>query len=65
MAPFMLFVFRVLLSCLFLAALWSPSGKGLTSWLSCMYMYCDILLYFCHFLIWCPVSGVVFDCMDS
>ena len=26
----------VMLSCLFLAALWSPAGKGLTSWLSCM-----------------------------
>ena len=26
----------VVLSCLFLAAMWSPAGKGLTSWLSCM-----------------------------
>ena len=26
----------ILLSCLFLAALWSPAGKGLTSSLSCM-----------------------------
>ena len=25
-----------MLSCLFIAALWSPAGKGLTSWLSCM-----------------------------
>ena len=25
----------VVLSCLFLVALWSPAGKGLTSWLSC------------------------------
>ena len=24
---------NVILSCLFLAALWSPAGKGLTSWL--------------------------------
>ena len=24
----------VMLSCLFIAALWSPAGKGLTSWLS-------------------------------
>ena len=29
------FVF-VILSCLFPAALWSPAGKGLTSWLSCV-----------------------------
>ena len=38
MDPFLLFVFVsylsfVLLSCLFLAALWSPAGKVLTSWL--------------------------------
>ena len=26
----------VVLSCLFLVALWSPAGKGLTSWLSCL-----------------------------
>ena len=30
-----MFVF-VMLSCLLLAALWSPAGKGLTSWLSCV-----------------------------
>ena len=29
------FVF-VMLSCLVIAALWSPAGKGLTFWLSCM-----------------------------
>ena len=29
-------VFAVILSCLFLATLWSSVGKGLTSWLSCM-----------------------------
>ena len=51
----------VILSCLFLAALWPPSGKGLTSWLSCMWCF----LVFCHFPIWCPGSGVVFDCIDS
>ena len=32
-------------SCLFLASLWSPAGKGLTSWLSCMLCF----LVFCHF----------------
>ena len=32
----------VVLSCLFFVALWSPAGKGLTSWLSC-------LLYFVTF----------------
>ena len=30
------FVF-VLFSCLFIAALWSPAGKGMTSWLSCIF----------------------------
>ena len=48
------FVF-VMLSCLFIAALWSPVGKGLNSWLSCM----SCLLCFCHFPMWCPGSGVV------
>ena len=48
--PFFLFVFlclSVILSCLFLAALWSPAWKGLTSW---------------QFCIWCfPLGNFVFD----
>ena len=32
----MLMLVYVVLSCLFLVALWSPAGKGLTSWLSCL-----------------------------
>ena len=51
----------VLFSCLFIAALWSPVGKGLTSWLCCM----GCLLCFCHFPMWCPGLGVVLDCIDS
>ena len=35
----------VVLWCLFLVALWSPAGKGLTSWLLCI----------CHF----PKSALV------
>ena len=35
----------VILSCLFVAALWSTAGKGLTSWLS--FVWC--FLVFCHF----------------
>ena len=31
-----MFVFLIL-TCLFLAALWSPAAKGLTSWLSCVW----------------------------
>ena len=33
---FVICVCQSILSCLFLAALWSPVGKGLASWLSCM-----------------------------
>ena len=29
----------VVLSCLFLVALWSPTGKGLASWLSCLLFF--------------------------
>ena len=36
---FLLFVFRIILYCLFLAALWSSAGKGLSSWLSCMWRF--------------------------
>ena len=54
------FVF-FMLSCLFIAALWSPAGKGLTSWLSCMWFF----LVFCDFPMWCPGSDVVLVCIDS
>ena len=29
----------VVMSCLFFVALWSPAGKGLTSWLSCVLFF--------------------------
>ena len=58
MDPFCYVCVFVMLTCLFLAALWWPAEKDVTSWLSCMWC-------FCHVLIWCPVSGVVFDCIDS
>ena len=35
-----------LFMCLFICALWSPPGKGLTSWLSFAVPYCE-----CHFSI--------------
>ena len=35
----------VVMSCLFLAALWSPAGQGLTSLLSCVLCF----LVLCHF----------------
>ena len=40
----------------FICALWSPAGKGLTSWLSSV----SLSLSHCY-----PVSGVVLDCIDS
>ena len=46
---------------LFIDDLWSPAGKGLTSWLS--FTWCLIVkLSLSH---WYPGSGVVLDCIDS
>ena len=50
----------VMLLRLFIAALWSPAGKGLTSWLLFV-LNCD----FVTFPSWYPWSGVVLDCIDS
>ena len=58
---FLLSVFRVILSCLFLAALWSPAGNGLTS-LALLYVMFSCVS---SLSIWCSKSCVVFDCMDS
>ena len=35
----------VMLSCLFIAALWSPAGKGLTSWLSFVMVNCVFVTF--------------------
>ena len=45
---------------LFICALWSPAGKGLTSWLS--FVVSSVCLSLSH---WYPGSGVVLDCVDS
>ena len=45
---------------LFICALWSPAGKGLTSWLS--FGVSTVSLSLSH---WYPGSGVVLDCIDS
>ena len=45
---------------LFICALWSPAGKGLTSWLS--FVVFSVSLSLSH---WYPGSGVVLDCIDS
>ena len=45
---------------LFICALWSPAGKGLTSWLS--FVVSTVSLSLSH---WYPGSGVVLYCIDS
>ena len=45
---------------LFICALWSPAGKGLTSWFS--FVVSTVSLSLSH---WYPGSGVVLDCIDS
>ena len=45
---------------LIICALWSPAGKGLTSWLS--FVVSTVSLSLSH---WYPGSGVVLDCIDS
>ena len=49
---------KTLCVCLFICALWSPAGKGLTSWL--YFVVSNLSLS--H---WYPGSGVVLDCIDS
>ena len=45
---------------LFICALWSPAGKGLTSWLSFVMSNCELSPSR-----WYPGSGVVLDSIDS
>ena len=40
-----LYLAFVMLSRLFLAALWSPAGKGLTSWLLFVMFNCDFVTF--------------------
>ena len=53
-------VFAMSLRPLFICALWSPAGKGLTSWFS--FVVSTASLSLSH---WYPGSGVVLDCIDS
>ena len=45
----------------FIAAMWPPTRKGLTSLLSCV----GCFVVFCHVPLWCPEPGVVLYCIDS
>ena len=51
---------KVRLVLLGLCFMWSPAGKGLTSWLS--FVVSTVSLSLSH---WYPGSGVVLDCIDS
>ena len=45
-----------------------PCSHVVTSWEESdllALLYCYVFLCFCHFPIWRPWSGVVFDCTDS
>ena len=53
-------VFAMFCARLFICALWSPAGKGLTSWLS--FVLSSVSLSLSH---WYPGSGVVLDCIVS
>ena len=53
-------VFAMSLCAPILCALWSPAGKGLTSWLS--FVVSAVSLSLSH---WYPGPGVVLDCIDS
>ena len=44
---------------LFIAALWSPAEKGLTSWLL------FAMIFFRYLPMWYPGSGMVLDCIVS
>ena len=46
---------------LFFAALWSPAGKGLSSWLAFVMSYCEFVTF--PLVFW--DTGVVLDCIDS
>ena len=39
-----------MLSCLFMAAMWSPAWKSLTSWLSFVMFYCVFVTFPCGIL---------------
>ena len=50
----------VMVSCLFIAALWSPVGKGLTSWL--LFVMFNFVLSLSHVVSW-GTCGI--DCINS
>ena len=53
-------VFAMFCARLFICTLWSPAGKGMTSWLS--FVVSTVSLSLSHLY---PGSGVVLYCIDS
>ena len=45
---------------MFVDALWPPAGKGLTSWLSFVMSYCDVVIFPIGILIqvWCFIVSI-------
>ena len=48
---FVIYVLFVMPSCLFITALWSPAGKGLASWLTCIWSSL-VVLSLTHVMSW-------------
>ena len=49
---------------LFICTIWSPAGKGLTSWLSFVVSYWEFVTF--PLVSWArSLPGVVLDCIDS
>ena len=55
-----LYIVFLMLSGMVIAAVRSPEGKGLTSWLLLV-----MFNVFCYFPMWYPGLGVVLDYIDS
>ena len=49
-----------MLSLLFIAALWSPAGEGLTSWLLLVMFNCVFVTFQCGILgqVWCLIVSI-------
>ena len=65
---FLLFVFRVCrVSFLLIVALWSLAGKGLTSCLSCVCLYCVFVTFPCvaRSQVWCLIVSISDLCLLS
>ena len=51
----------------FIGALWSPAGKGLTSWLSFVMSNCEVVTFPCGILgqVWCLIVSILDLCPPS